>query len=292
VSLRVAAFVALTTFLELSPARADSAPTTPPPDDPTTAAILHEMPYVGTQRAVGDAYAAVARSPQGPGAQHLLVFIGDAERQQDNLDQAAAAYDQAQALGQGTFWGRHATLGAGEVALTQVRLDDADRLFGELLDDPDPTIQNVAFQRAAQSRRQRWERRAAATSAAILVLFVLITAMLILRRAPSTHPTLTRRFWPIPIEVTVEAPVLAVLSGASLAFDKTLTPGLAVLSAAEVAVSWLGAAAAPTLKGRTVRALLYGLLLCAAAAAALYLFAYLHGEIAIIAETIVNGPEG
>lgn len=254
-------------------------------------AIVREMPLVGTERALGDAYEFVRSQPGDAAAQHLWTFIGDVEKRQHRLDRSAQAYAAARALGDDTRWGRYARLGLAEVLLVRGRYGASAALYASLVDDPDPAIANVAVQRVAHARRLR-DELFAALGAATLIALVLAADALVLGRAgrAGVHALI-----PAPVEIKFAAPIVALLALGSLAADRRFVVAFAAFGAGWLVIAWMGLSAASAWRAvqpaRRSGALALGALVVIASAAALYLFIWAAGMMPALGETLMRGAD-
>ena len=219
-----------------------------------------------------------------PERDRAIFWIGSAKLAGKDLDGARSSFARLRREHPGSPWIERALLGEAEASAQQRDYGAALRWLALGAGARDPAVRELARLSSAQVRlllaRQRWAFAALAFAAAVLAFLFASIA----RRRPV-------RWWPLPVELQVVIPVLAVLALLSLRQDPA--PRAAVLQlcgAGLVLVSANGyrlRAASPGAIGRMLQIALTALALAACFYAAIW-----RAElISMVLETFRAGPE-
>lgn len=180
--------------------------------------------------------------PGWAGAPGAVLWLARANQREGDLDRAAARYREVTERWPEAPDAFDAYRGAGDVALIQGRLDDAERLFGAMQTGDDPTkarAVEAAFVRLAKERR-----RAGWYTLSFIVLGIVALLFLgSLRQAAGSWPRAGRALRRPPTEVIYFTPVAAAILLFAFTGHEDIAPATAIILAGGFLISWLSGAA-------------------------------------------------
>jgi len=227
--------------------------------------------------------------PDWVGAPGAVLWLGRAQQREGNLDSATQRYREVTERWPEAHEAFDAYRGAGDVALLQGRLDDAERFFGAMSAGDDVTKARAieaALDRLAQERSRALLYLLSFIALAVVVLLFVGS----LRHAAGSWTAAGRTARRPPTEVLYFTPVALAILGFAFTGHEDIAPATAIILAGGLLISWLSGAALSIDRQRW-RVLVHAAASAVGAISIVYIAVHRTRLIDLIIQTVRMGPE-